>query len=391
MGKRKTERAGLPRRYTFKLYPTAEQAAELERQAQMCGDLWNALLERQEETYRRWLQGRSERARLTFFDMTAEITALRHECPEWAELSVWTAHRVAGALDEAFKAFFRRAKAGAGASSGYPRFRPRRLQTWLPHRGKSGFAMHQMQRDGCARQLDWLVSLKGFDAPIRAMGRFPSDPLIERHLDVDLRFRDGRWWLSVATEMAARGSHGPRPTIVRLDLIDCLAHVNGHPVKAHDIGLHLDDLLAERAEVQREMAPLKRGSDDWRECAERLSRLSAKTARRRREALHVWTTSLVRQASRVSVIRPASIKHDTASGRGDERSWGAAVETKAEMNRAVLAQAPGMVLQMLAYKAAEAGIEYSETAAPTLAVGTDTVRTAKATRRARREARKAAA
>lgn len=57
----KTEGAGskgLPRRYTFKLYPNKEQEEEMVRQCHMVGTLWNALLERCETNYRLWREGR---------------------------------------------------------------------------------------------------------------------------------------------------------------------------------------------------------------------------------------------------------------------------------------------------------------------------------------------
>src|SRR5436190_20847544 len=127
------------RRYTWKLYPTAEQATALHEQRMMIVDLWNALLQRHEDIWRRTRGQKGvvhseARSSYTFFDMTAEITDLRRDCQEWAALSVWSAYGAAEALDNAFKAFFRRAKAGAGAQSGYPRYHRRRDGRSIPHR-----------------------------------------------------------------------------------------------------------------------------------------------------------------------------------------------------------------------------------------------------------------
>lgn len=393
MAKRTKPRAGLPRRYTFKLYPSREQAEEMDRQCRMVGDLWNALLQRQEDTYRRWLQRREGRKRLTFFDMTAEITQLRHACPGWADLSVWTAHRVANALDEAFKAFFRRAKEGAGGSAGYPQFRPFRRQNWLPHRCQSGFKMRPIERD-TTRQYDWSVRLKAVPGEMRARGEFPSAPLAWG--DVDIR-RDeaGVWWLSVQVDQPAdRRGRGQRERTVRFDLIDRFVTLDGMEVPAWTFGLN-DDATAYRiAALQQQMSEL-RAQQDWeqyREIKRRLARVRARERRQRREALHEWTTNVIRGASRLTIIRPPDIKGDTATGRGDARAWGAAVEVKAEMNRHVLAQAPAAAIAMLVYKAAEAGIECDVQAAPEiLAAGQDAVRTAKQVRRLRRQIKKEAA
>src|SRR3954465_4257386 len=105
------------RRYLFKLYPTVEQAINLHEQRKMMADLWNALKQRREDVYRR------ERRSLTYFDLTNEITTLRHECPEWADIPAITAHRVAKWLTDSYQAFFRRLK--AGEEPGYPGWKRR--------------------------------------------------------------------------------------------------------------------------------------------------------------------------------------------------------------------------------------------------------------------------
>lgn len=410
----------IPRRYAFKLYPTREQSDELWRQARMVGDLWNALLQRQEDNYRRWQggwrgdardwpekgadrarrlwrEGRAVKAHLSEYDLGQELTVLYAECPEWRALSTWTGRRVARALDDAFKAFFRRAKQGAGAQSGYPRYRPRRMMEWIPHRSASGFRMTPIRREGAARQLDWWVRLKGIPGEVRAMGRLPRDVEVVGWGDADVRWRDGAWWLSVQVEIRRERAPGRRPVVVEIDGVDCFARVNGRDVPAWAIGLDASDLEAAIERLQHDVCtelgvahdtppPKRRWPDEYRM---RLRRLHARAARRRREALHVWTTRIVRDASRLVLVRPRTITDHVASGHGDERNWGAATETKAAFNRAVLGQAPGLAIQMLTYKAAEAGIEVEERAADAkLATGNEIVTAAKHVRTARAAVRK---
>jgi len=132
-----------------------------------------------------------------------------------------------------------------------------------------------------------------------------------------------------------------------------------------------------------------RGSEEHRDLGALIARLEARRARRRREALHVWTTRIVARASALTIVKPAEdLRDETRSGRGDARSWGAAVETKAALNKSILDQAPGAAIQMLAYKAAEAGVPCEVTAAHgKTAVGDAVVRTTKQVRRARRAAK----
>jgi putative transposase len=142
------------------------------------------------------------------------------------------------------------------------------------------------------------------------------------------------------------------------------------------------------AEVQRAMAGAERGSDAYAALRLRKARIEARAARQRREALHEWTTAIVSQASEIVVARPKSVREATKSGHGDEGNWGASTALKAEFNRAVLDMAPAMVCQMFAYKAAEAGIPYSEEFHDGLDVGNAVVSARKEVRRTRRVIKK---
>ena len=135
------------RRYTFKLYPNRAQEAALREQARMCALLWNALLEMRETYYRRARQRGAKKTSLTAFDQGKDITALRAALPEWRAQPRGTQERVADMLDLAFTAFFRRAKEGAGAASGYPKFKSTMRAGSLPMRepAKSGWSVAPSQ------------------------------------------------------------------------------------------------------------------------------------------------------------------------------------------------------------------------------------------------------
>jgi hypothetical protein len=133
----------------------------------------------------------------------------------------------------------------------------------------------------------------------------------------------------------------------------------------------------------------RRGSWRWREAKRIIARRKAREARRRREALHVWTTRLVRNACDLTVVSPR-IKQHTQSPRGNAAEWGANVETVSMLNRNTLSQAPASAVQMLTYKAAEASIRCDVIIdeAPLLAVGHDLVAAGKSHRRTKRAIKK---
>lgn len=384
------------RRYRFKLYPTPAQAAVLHEQRKMMADLWNALKQRREDVYRR------ERRSLTFFDLTNEITALRHECPEWEIIPAVTAHRVAKALTDAYAAFFRRVK--AGEAPGYPRWQRRDAATTIPlgTMGKTGWLLDQRQDNPLSWQLHYksVTEIKDRASWLHTRGRMPARldsgsiaPGSSAWRNADIIWRDNRWWLSVCVAVAPERHCGVSPVTVSFDLLDDFARVNGMAetpdelIDAMAILADIDRLKSER-DVRwprgRRLGDEERA--DLKEANAEISDLSSYVARKRRNALHVWTARIVARASDITVIAPPSIKAVTQSPRGDEKRWGAAVEPVSMLNRHVLSQAPGTAIQMLRYKAEEAGIRCDVVAdtAPDIAVGGDLVNTVKQMRRARR-------
>jgi hypothetical protein len=126
--------------------------------------------------------------------------------------------------------------------------------------------------------------------------------------------------------------------------------------------------------------------------ATEISRLATRIARKRANALHVWSTRIVERAASLRIVKPASIREATKSPRGDESNWGAMVETVSKLNRHVLAYAPAMAVEMLKYKAEERGIRcvIIEDDAPNIMVGGELVAVGKQLRRARRAAKRIA-
>src|SRR5690606_5955852 len=108
------------RRYTIKLYPTRAQESALVRQASLLAQLWNAALEQREIQWAHECQRnpKGERKGLSKYDQQKELKQLRAENPEYAAIGQDTEALCLTALDDAFKAFFKRAKGGAGKSSG---------------------------------------------------------------------------------------------------------------------------------------------------------------------------------------------------------------------------------------------------------------------------------
>ncbi|HXF53360.1 MAG TPA: helix-turn-helix domain-containing protein [Hyphomicrobiaceae bacterium] len=406
--------ADVQRHYVWRLYPTPEQADAMARHMRMCADLWNALLAMCEARQRHGVQrrGRSvsfhcgecaaataaagkimlcEQHRLpTEYDMSYWITDMLRECPEWRELSTWTPRRVAGALADAYRAFFRRAKAGAGRASGYPRYKALARAAAIPYRSASGCAVRKSERHATS----WLVRLKGVPGDIWARGQLPCRP--EKWTDADVRYAAGRWLLSVAivVEPRRRPAAVRRPITVRFGVLDGLAEVNGVILTPEglDHARRLDERRAalQSAFDQRWPRGQRLSEEEWAERSQEwaeIARLAARAARVRDNALHIWTTRLARSASALTIYRPA-IAALTASGRGTARQRGANVAAIAALNRTVRSYAPGRGIEMLRYKAAELGVpvQVLEDAAPEIGIGRELRLAGQLVRRARSQA-----
>ena len=418
------------RRYLFALYPTAEQKAVLQRHSEMLADLWNGLLQRYEHiqrtttqrqvwfdtagrhsgvSYHRLTWGTYRKAEreavviepgangrpkpFTAFDMQNEITALLNELPEWKEMSVWCCHRTATKLSLAIEAFYARAKKGKGAQSGYPHYRRRssdRLS--VPHRFASGCRLTKDPRHANS----WQLTLKGIPGKIHARGCFPfavpspSGPQRKDWADADVIWRNGKWSVSVCVKGQRSRSHGYRPVTIRFDLIAGFALVDNYPEEPPGLiqARLLQDRLADRQSDCDRLFPrgrVRRDEPDYAELRLEISRLAARIARVRANALHTWTAGIVARASAITVIAPP-LEEDIRTPHGDAKSWGAHVEVVSAINREALAQAPGVTIRMLQYKAAEAGIACHVVTdpEPPLAVGRELVTAGKTLRRARR-------
>lgn len=288
---------------------------------------------------------------------------LLRDCPEWRALSTWTPRRVATNLIGAFAAFFRRVKAG-DPRPGYPRYKSRLRDLAIPHRSVSGC---RIWRGNAAwhtyhHHNNWSVQLKGVDGPIRAYLHYDGD--VTEWMDVDILCRNGRWEASAAVAVRPWRRGGNEAITVRFDLIDGLASVNGvmdTPQELLDAQLLQEQYDEQQSEHDRRWP---RGrlllADDARarqEDRDRLARLAAKIARKRKNALHVWSAAIIRRTSALTILRPPNLKENSESVRGRKRDYGAyAVDAATEINRVALGYAPAAAVAMLEYKAREAGV-----------------------------------
>lgn len=101
--------------FAYRIYPTKKQLKSLETTLEECRWLYNQLLEKRKETYEQTGKG------LTCYGQIKTFPRLKHERPSLATVHSQVLQNVAVRVDLAYKAFFRRWK--AGEKPGYPRFK----------------------------------------------------------------------------------------------------------------------------------------------------------------------------------------------------------------------------------------------------------------------------
>jgi putative transposase len=99
----------------YRLSPTKHQLKCLESQLNECRWLYNKLLEERRTAWE------EERKSLSYFQQCQRIKELKKEHPSLKSVYSQVLQNVADRLDKAFRAFFRRVK--AGETPGYPRFK----------------------------------------------------------------------------------------------------------------------------------------------------------------------------------------------------------------------------------------------------------------------------
>lgn len=265
--------------YKYRLLPTRKQHEALVAILDSQRALYNAALEERASCYR--ATGKSR----TYIDQCKALTECRRDLPEMAATPLNIQRGTIRRLDEAYKAFFRRAKSRRG-KAGFPRFRGK---GWFNSFDFNEFV--GIRFDG--KRLRWSGMPSGLRVHLhRSM---PDGKILTAKFK-----RDHKGWavcLAVSVET-------PEKRIVQSAV--------GIDVGIKTLAATSDGLLipnpraARRAERelrvrQRALARCKRGSNRRRKVRAQVTRLHAKVANTRSTSLHQISAMLVRRYDVIAV------------------------------------------------------------------------------------------
>lgn len=328
-----------------RLQPTRQQHRDLEAISEQQRQLYNAALEERIACYLK--TGKS----LNDIAQSKSLTEIRAFDPAFAGVQRRIQRATLIRLQRAYQAFFKRAKAGAGAASGFPRFKGRE------HWDGFGFdAPLQIAFDG--RRLRFAGLRGGLRVSKRDARRLPS-PLVAgaggnwkgiyfKRVRPSLLLKQGGWEATFQVEKpiaAGRGGLGKGAvgvdwgTSVLAALSTGQVEDNPRPRERAARGL---------LRYERKVARRKLGSRRRRDARRRKQKREAAIAAQRRNRLDKLSKMLVTNYRTVA-IEDLSVKDMMGAERPGETL---PEHVKRRRNREALDAAPYRLRQMLAYKAA---------------------------------------
>jgi putative transposase len=255
--------------YLYRLYPSPEQAALLQRQLDVAREVYNACLLERREAHR--MAG----VTLNYYAQANQLKAIRQDRPDIAAVNFSMLQAICRRAQRAYENFFRRVRAGQRA--GFPRFKGylRFNSVTFPSYG-----------DGC--------KLKDNRLYIQGVGTLKVKlhrPLGGTIKTVTLKRVGQQWYVVIVCEVAVVPLPATGQAVgIDLGLASFLMTDTGKP-QEHPQPLRAAQVSLRRA--QRNLARKKRGSHRRTKQRRRVARLHEKIANVRRDFQHQTARKLV--------------------------------------------------------------------------------------------------
>jgi putative transposase len=268
--------------FRYRLYPTPAQETALEQTLEDCRWLYNRLLEE------RKLAWDETETSVTLYQQHARIPLLKSERPGLAQMHSQVLQNVAVRIDLAFKAFFRRVK--AGETPGHPRFRGR---GWY-----HSFCYPQAGRKG-----GYWLSADGQHVHLSKVGEVALE--VHRPLAGSVktccvrRSATGKWFVTVSCAVEDR----PLPAStesVGLDVgLASFATLSTGEQIANPRFFRTEEKAL--AKVQRRLAKRTKGTPSWRRAKRAVAHVHERIANRRKDFAHRHSRRIVNRCGVVAV------------------------------------------------------------------------------------------
>lgn len=324
--------------FKYRLYPTPKQVLVLEEQLRSCGNVYNAALEERIYAYQ------ARKKSISVYDQMAELPELKVAFPELKLVNSQVLQNVLKRLDRAYQAFFRRVK--SGEAPGFPRFKNRDRYRSLEY-SQTGY-----------RLLEKKLKLANVGEVKVKLSR-PIEGEVKT-LTVS-RNSCGHWYASFSCDLGSDPVPA-RPVVaeagVDLGLEKFLTLSDGSMVPNPSFFRRSAETLKRR---QQELATKpKQKPTKNRSRARLLVAKACEKVRNQRQDFHFKLANyLVRTYDRL-VVEDLSVANMSRSARGTPESPGSHVAQKAGLNKSILDASWASFLEILSFKAENAGVRVTK-------------------------------
>lgn len=324
------------RNIIFRLYPSPAQEAKLENWLCLHRELYNAALQERRDAYSRGIT-------LSYNQQQNELPAVKESRPELIPLGSHALQETVRRLDRAYQAFFRRLK--AGEKPGFPRFKGKGRFASFTYPDPAGWKILGKGRLRITNLGG--IQMRGKPRVALACGQVRT---------LTIRRKSDRWYAAIAVRYPAAALQRNQAYPDRAVGLDagCKALVATSDADLIDNPRHLRSAQAKLRHAQKELSRKKKGSNRRQKARHKVARLHELVANRRKDHLHQLSAAIVFLYSFIAV-EGLALRSMTRSARGTLEKPGRNVRQKAGLNRSLLDASIGLLYQMLAYKAVEAG------------------------------------
>src|SRR6266480_5171816 len=255
--------------YQYRLYPTKKQVQKLNETLDECRWLYNHLLEMRKTAFER------DGISLTCFQQQYTFPVLKQERPSLSSVHSQILQNVAVRIDLAFKAFFRRLK--AGEKPGYPRFR-----------GRDRYDSFTFPQSGFSITHDDRVAL----SKIGSVKMVYHRPIKGKLKTCTIRLSStGKWYVSFSSECEPERLE-PTPTQVGIDVgLKTFATLSNEEEIANPRFFRKEEKALAR--VQRKHAKKPKGSPERRKHRKVVARVHERIKFRRDNFTHQESRHIV--------------------------------------------------------------------------------------------------
>lgn len=303
--------------YRYRLYPTSVQAERMEWTLWKLRELYNAALEERVTAYRR--AGKT----LSGYDQMRELAAVREARPEYGAIHTHLLQDALTRLDRAYRAFFRRIK--AGKTPGFPRFKGRGRYTsftFKDPKNRNGVAF-----DAKTKRL----RLTGIGEVKVKLHRKPEGTL--KQVTVTLS-GDGHWYACLCCDDVPTKPLPATGQSVGIDVgITTFAALSDGTMVTNP--RHYERTQAALRRKQRVVARRKRGGNRRRKAVVVLRAHHDRVRRTRRDFHHKTALGIVRRFDRIAVedLRVTGLARGRLAKQVQDAAWASftrILESKAE-------------------------------------------------------------